>query len=66
MPPRQPAYRSGRPHEAFVANLPISAEAIRDALRTAWQATEPCAAWPRAGTEQLVAERYGCREWNER
>ena len=66
MPPRQPAYRNDRSHEAFIANLPISAAAIREALRTAWQATQPCSAWPRALTEQLVADRYGCREWNER
>jgi lipoate-protein ligase A len=66
MPPRQPAYRNGRAHEAFVANLPTTADALRQALRTAWQAVEPCDAWPRGGTEQLVAERYGRREWNER
>ncbi len=43
MPPRQPDYRQKRAHEAFVTNLPLSAEAIRDALRSAWHAPEPCA-----------------------
>lgn len=66
MPPHEPAYRGGRAHAAFVANLPIPAAHLREALRTAWQATEPCPEWPRTLTEQLVAERYGCREWNER
>jgi len=66
IPPRQPAYRASRTHGAFVANLPISAAQLRDALRAAWQATQPCPAWPRAETAQLVAERYGRREWNER
>ncbi len=66
MPPREPAYRDGRAHGAFVANLPIPAALLREALRTAWQAIEPCPEWPRELTAQLVAERYGCREWNER
>ncbi len=59
MPPRQPDYRNGRPHGQFVANLPLPAPAIREAIRTAWAATDPCAAWPRTRTEQLAAERYG-------
>jgi len=66
VPPREPAYRGGRAHGAFVANLPVPAALLRAALRTAWQATQPCSPWPRELTEQLVAERYGCREWNER
>jgi lipoate---protein ligase len=47
MPPRQPEYRQSRPHEEFVANLPVGATALRTALRTVWGAMEPCADWPR-------------------
>jgi lipoate-protein ligase A len=65
MPPREPNYRGGRDHTAFLANLPIDAATIRDALRAAWQAAEPAADWPRDRTTQLVADRYGCRDWNE-
>ena len=64
MPPRQPDYRQSRPHEAFVANLPLDGGAIRQALRSAWQADEPCQDWPRELTARLVADRYGRPEWN--
>lgn len=65
MPPRQPEYRRAREHDAFVANLPIAAEALRTALRLAWPADEPCGEWPQAATEQWVAQRYSQSTWNE-
>jgi lipoate-protein ligase A len=58
-PPREPDYRSRRPHADFVANLPVPAPAIREAILGAWGATVAHFAWPRARTERLVAERYG-------
>jgi lipoate-protein ligase A len=65
MPPRQPEYRQSREHDAFLANLPLSATAIREILITAWNAEEARSGWPRALTARLVAERYGRIEWNE-
>ncbi len=65
MPPRQPEYRRAREHDAFVANLPIAAEALRAALRLAWPADELCGEWPQAATEQWVAQRYSQSTWNE-
>jgi lipoate---protein ligase len=64
-PPRQPEYRVGRDHAAFLANLPADRAVLSAALTSAWQASEPCARWPREQTAQLVRERYGLREWNE-
>ena len=64
MPPRQPAYRQQRGHEAFVTNLPLSAAALREALMGAFQATEPRAEWPGDRLADLVARRYGRPEWN--
>jgi lipoate-protein ligase A len=66
MPPRQPDYRNGRPHRAFVANLPLPAEGIRRALGTAWEANEAYSVWPRDATARLAAEEYGNPKWNER
>jgi lipoate---protein ligase len=65
MPPRQPGYRQSRPHDTFVANLPMRAEEIRQALRKAWQAEEIRSRWPREMTAQLVQEKYERKEWNE-
>jgi lipoate-protein ligase A len=63
MPPREPEYRSARPHQGFVTNLPLGRAAIRQALVTAWDAREPCTDWPRERTAQLTAQRYCRAEW---
>jgi lipoate-protein ligase A len=64
-PPRMPDYRDGRDHQAFVANLPLPADAIRQALISAWNAVETFDDWPRDLTARLVAEKYGNSQWNE-
>lgn len=64
--PRQPEYRAGRDHGEFVANLPTTADALREALRREWQVDESRETWPKELVEQLVAERYSQRDWNER
>jgi lipoate-protein ligase A len=65
IPPRMPDYREKRPHGAFVVNLPVDAEAMRQALRTAWKADVVRTDWPREAVAQLAAEKYGRAEWNE-
>ncbi|RMF41072.1 MAG: lipoate--protein ligase family protein [Planctomycetota bacterium] len=64
-PPREPAYRRGRAHCDFLANLGVSRHALADALCHAWQA-EPLAenAWPQLDLEPLIAVRYGSHAWN--
>jgi lipoate-protein ligase A len=64
-PPRMPGYRDDRDHETFVANLPLPADTIRQALISAWYAVEPCEDWPRELTHRLAEEKYGCPNWNE-
>jgi lipoate-protein ligase A len=64
MPPRQPGYRDGRAHGAFVANLPVSAEAIRRVIAAAWEAHAPRETWPADRTARLVEAKYGRAEWN--
>lgn len=65
MPPRMPAYRAGRGHDRFLANLPLARPAICSLLSLAWLADTPANEWPSDRTALLVAEKY-CREsWNQ-
>jgi lipoate-protein ligase A len=65
MPPRQPEYRQGRPHGAFVGNLPVPADALRRALIAAWQARTTDFEYPRERVRRLVATRYSQDGWNQ-
>ncbi len=65
-PPRQPEYRAGRPHDGFVRNVGISADALRAALALAFGADDPLTAWPAEGVARLVAEKYGQESWQRR
>jgi len=65
-PPRQPAYRAGRRHVEFVANLPLAAPALRTAIAATFDAREPLTAWPAALTAQLAAEKFTRDEWTYR
>lgn len=65
-PPREPAYRAGRTHRAFLANLGLGRAAIDAAVRTAFTATAAASAWPADRVDRLVRERYAAREWTER
>jgi lipoate-protein ligase A len=65
-PPRQPDYRLGRAHQAFLLNLPFPAVDLKQRLRQAWQADEEMADWPRKRVRQLCAEKYEREEWVRR
>lgn len=65
-PPRQPAYRAGRGHVEFLANLPTGAEALTAALRSAWQADNEMATWPADVVKGLCEEKYTRGEWIRR
>ena len=70
-PPVAPEYRHDRPHDEFVANLPLSESQIRRAIIHAWHDDERTIVaastdWPQARTAALVARRYGRPEWNQR
>ncbi len=65
-PPRQPEYRAGRDHGAFLTNLPLDATTLRQALAAAWQADRPYADWPQAETARLALQRYSQADWNQR
>ncbi|QDV23812.1 lipoate--protein ligase family protein [Aureliella helgolandensis] len=62
-PPREPDYRGGREHHAFVANLNATAEDVQRNLQTQWQATDERSEIPVALVEQLAADKYACDQW---
>jgi lipoate-protein ligase A len=66
MPARQPDYRGGRGHSAFLRNLPTEAVDLRRRLREGWGADAALVAWPGELVEQLVADKYAREEWVRR
>lgn len=61
-PSREPAYREGRPHHGFVANLGLPAAVVKEALRQAWEARTASSAAPEWQT--LAEEKYSQPHWN--
>ncbi len=64
MPSKQPAYRQGRPHEAFLCNLNVAPQTMRRSLKQAWGADEELREIPFARIKALLRERYSRSEWN--
>jgi lipoate-protein ligase A len=65
-PPRQPEYRAGREHEAFIRNLEIARQRLVAGLRQAWDAGEELHECPAAEVQRLVAEKYATEAWSRR
>jgi lipoate-protein ligase A len=65
-PSRQPDYRAGRDHRAFVRNLPADAAELQRRLRAPWEAETETKAWPEDLVRQLVADKYGREDWLRR
>jgi len=65
-PPRQPEYRAGRDHAAFLRNLETPRDEIERRLRVAWAAETVESEWPMQRVSQLVAEKYTTEEWLRR
>lgn len=63
-PPRQPAYREGRAHDRFVANVGLRRSEMIAGLRRAFAAHEPLVDWPRAETAALTEAKYARDDWN--
>lgn len=66
VPQRQPKYREGREHGAFVCNLPVSGDELKRRLCATWEANEATAGWPAAAVRELVEAKYGKPEWSKR
>jgi lipoate-protein ligase A len=65
-PSAQPEYRAGRPHTDFVRNVPVSADKVRAAFRTAWEAEAKFVSLPSDRIAQLVREQYANDAWTLR
>lgn len=63
-PPREPAYRAGRPHVAFVTNFPATAEQLAAAIAEEWQAGENNLQWSNTRLDELCRDRYEQADWN--
>jgi lipoate-protein ligase A len=63
MPSKQPDYRNERSHVEFLANLNLSAESVKTAIRQAWQAHEMADDLPLANLPALV-QKYSTNDWN--
>jgi lipoate-protein ligase A len=65
-PKRQPAYRSGRDHRAFLTNVSVDPKLLRERLRVAWNATDSMQIWPRELVQELISKKYARTAWNYR
>jgi lipoate---protein ligase len=64
MPSRQPDYRDGRSHEAFLCNLNMVSRDVCMALKKVWGTEEDLHGVPFDRIEALVGERYSRQQWN--
>ena len=64
MPPRQPAYREGRPHGEFVGNLAVGKAELRQTMIAGFAAQDHLTAWPALATQRLLEDRYSQNSWN--
>ena len=66
MPSREPVYRKGRSHADFLANLRIPAGALKDGLRSCWDAQRAAAGLPLREAARLAREKYSSRDWTNK
>ncbi|HTV43581.1 MAG TPA: lipoate--protein ligase family protein [Candidatus Sulfotelmatobacter sp.] len=65
-PSRQPDYRADRGHGQFLMNLNLPATAVKEAMKTIWEAEYPLPApkMATAGVAALARDKYSTPEWN--
>ena len=63
-PLRQPAHRAGRDHTAFLTNLDVDSNKLRDSLQTVWDAADTWDKRPLEFVPELLRTRYANENWN--
>ncbi|MDB6018827.1 MAG: lplA [Pedosphaera sp.] len=66
MPSKQPDYRQQRSHTDFLTNLNLAPQLVKQALQTAWHATEPLPQVPTDAIRDLAQAKYSTHDWNFR
>jgi|SRR5579862_2051151 len=66
MPSKQPDYRRDRAHKDFLTNVNLPADAVKEAMKRAWHATDALAEIPETRIQQLVQEKYATDVWNSK
>jgi lipoate-protein ligase A len=69
IPRRAPAYREGRPHAAFLTNIPLSRPTLVESIRSTWPLAEGQIAKvpvPEDLVRQLIRNKFGDPAWTER
>ena len=61
-PSREPDWRAGRGHRAFVGNLPVARSALETAVRDCWETTETLES-DAAGRVATLIEKYQTAKW---
>jgi lipoate-protein ligase A len=64
MPSKQPQYRRDRTHKDFLTNLNLPADAVKEAMKSAWHADDALAEIPESRIEELVRNKYATDAWN--
>ena len=66
VPPRQPTYRAGRDHRAFITNIQVDVVELRRHLAESFEVEDESTALPHTRIGELRRDRYANPAWHDR